>query len=52
MTSIDVILKGTDDYASSGFFHLKVSLRRRLDKTSPCFHRRRKKPGCWVIVFF
>ncbi|RLJ75608.1 hypothetical protein [Salisediminibacterium halotolerans] len=36
MTSIEVILKGTDDYASSGFFHLKVSLRHRLNKTSPC----------------
>ncbi|WP_123875834.1 hypothetical protein [Salisediminibacterium halotolerans] len=36
MTSIDVLLKGTDDDASSGFFHLKVSLRHRLKKTSPC----------------
>ncbi|WP_143057152.1 hypothetical protein [Salisediminibacterium halotolerans] len=36
MTSIDVLLKGTDDCASSGFFHLKVSLRHRLKKTSPC----------------
>ncbi|RPE87847.1 hypothetical protein EDD67_1587 [Salisediminibacterium halotolerans] len=36
MTSLDVILKGTDDDASSGFFHLKVSLRHRLNKTSPC----------------
>ncbi|WP_123875813.1 hypothetical protein [Salisediminibacterium halotolerans] len=30
------MLKGTDDGASSGFFHLKVSLRHRLKKTSPC----------------
>ncbi|WP_143057106.1 hypothetical protein [Salisediminibacterium halotolerans] len=36
MTSIDVILKGTDNDASSGFFHLKGSLRHRLKKTSPC----------------
>ncbi|WP_123875851.1 hypothetical protein [Salisediminibacterium halotolerans] len=36
MTSLDVMLKGTDDDASSGFFHLKVSLRHRLKKTSPC----------------
>ncbi|WP_143057101.1 hypothetical protein [Salisediminibacterium halotolerans] len=36
MASIDVLLKGTDDCASSGFFHLKVSLRHRLKKTSPC----------------
>ncbi|WP_158638125.1 hypothetical protein [Salisediminibacterium halotolerans] len=36
MTLIDVIIKGTDDDASSGFFHLKVSLRHRLKKTSPC----------------
>ncbi|WP_143057096.1 hypothetical protein [Salisediminibacterium halotolerans] len=36
MTSLDVLLKGTDDDASSGFFHLKVSLRHRLKKTSPC----------------
>ncbi|WP_143057123.1 hypothetical protein [Salisediminibacterium halotolerans] len=36
MTSLDVMLKRTDDDASSGFFHLKVSLRHRLKKTSPC----------------
>ncbi|WP_123875804.1 hypothetical protein [Salisediminibacterium halotolerans] len=36
MTSIDVLLKGTDDDASFGFFHLKVSLRHQLNKTSPC----------------
>ncbi|WP_154718771.1 hypothetical protein [Salisediminibacterium halotolerans] len=36
MTSLNVMLKGTDDDASSGFFHLKVSLRHRLKKTSPC----------------
>ncbi|WP_143057159.1 hypothetical protein, partial [Salisediminibacterium halotolerans] len=73
MTSIDVLLKGTDDDASSGFFHLKVSLRHRLKKTSPCLTSprasaeplrawpcrvspvslsRRRKPGCWVILFF
>ncbi|WP_143057172.1 hypothetical protein [Salisediminibacterium halotolerans] len=34
MTSLDVMLKGTDDNASS------VSLSRR------------RKPGCWVILFF
>ncbi|WP_154718750.1 hypothetical protein [Salisediminibacterium halotolerans] len=36
MTSIDILLKGTDDDATSVFFHLKVSLRHRLKKTSPC----------------
>ncbi|WP_121439997.1 hypothetical protein [Salisediminibacterium halotolerans] len=32
MTSLDVMLKGTDDDASSSFFHLKVSLRHRLKR--------------------
>ncbi|WP_277872107.1 hypothetical protein [Salisediminibacterium halotolerans] len=35
MISLDVLLKGTDDDALSGFFHMKVSLRHRLKKTSP-----------------
>ncbi|WP_154718756.1 hypothetical protein [Salisediminibacterium halotolerans] len=45
MTSIDVILKETDDCASSGFFHLKVSLRHRLKKTSPCLTSPRANAG-------
>ncbi|WP_154718772.1 hypothetical protein [Salisediminibacterium halotolerans] len=54
MTSIDVILIGTDDDASSGFFPRASAepLRAWPCRVSSISHSRRIKPGCWVILFF
>ncbi|WP_143057163.1 hypothetical protein [Salisediminibacterium halotolerans] len=52
MTSLDVMLKGTDDYASSGFFPRASAepLRAWPCRVSPVSLSRRIKPGCWVIL--
>ncbi|WP_123875786.1 hypothetical protein [Salisediminibacterium halotolerans] len=54
MTSLDVILKETDDDASSGFFPRASAepLRAWPCRVSPVSLSRRRKPGCWVILFF
>ncbi|WP_177169781.1 hypothetical protein [Salisediminibacterium halotolerans] len=52
MTSIVVMLSGTDDYASSGFFPRASAepLRAWPCRVSPVSLSRRSKPGCWVIL--
>ncbi|WP_177169694.1 hypothetical protein [Salisediminibacterium halotolerans] len=52
MTSIDVLLKRTDDDASSGFFPRASAepLRAWPCRVSSVSLSRRKKPGCWVIL--
>ncbi|WP_177169779.1 hypothetical protein [Salisediminibacterium halotolerans] len=54
MTSLDVMLKGTNDYASSGFFPRASAepLRASSCRVSPVSLSRRRKPGCWVILLF
>ncbi|WP_158638124.1 hypothetical protein [Salisediminibacterium halotolerans] len=50
MISIDVLLKGTADCASSGFFHLKVSLRHRLKRLRRLLLVRGRAPSRFELM--